>query len=63
MTLAITYPATDGEPADLLEVTEITDPPPPGPWRPTLTTAATPTAARSQTGPGSHCRWLKRWPT
>jgi NADPH:quinone reductase-like Zn-dependent oxidoreductase len=31
MTLAITYPANDGEPADLLEVTEIADPPPPGP--------------------------------
>jgi NADPH:quinone reductase-like Zn-dependent oxidoreductase len=31
MTLAITYPATDGHPADLLEVTEIADPPPPGP--------------------------------
>jgi NADPH:quinone reductase-like Zn-dependent oxidoreductase len=31
MTLAITYPANDGEPADLLDVTEITDPPSPGP--------------------------------
>jgi NADPH:quinone reductase-like Zn-dependent oxidoreductase len=31
MTLAITYPANDAEPADLLEVTEITDPRPPGP--------------------------------
>jgi NADPH:quinone reductase-like Zn-dependent oxidoreductase len=31
MTLAITYPTNDGDPADLLEVTEITDPPPPGP--------------------------------
>jgi NADPH:quinone reductase-like Zn-dependent oxidoreductase len=31
MTLAITYPANDGEPADLLGVTEITDPPSPGP--------------------------------
>ena len=31
MTLAITYAADDGEPADLLEATEITDPPPPGP--------------------------------
>src|ERR1700757_3752686 len=31
MTLAITYAANDGEPADLLEVTETADPPPPGP--------------------------------
>jgi NADPH:quinone reductase-like Zn-dependent oxidoreductase len=31
MTLAITYPAHDGESADLLAVTEITDPPSPGP--------------------------------
>ena len=30
MTLAITYPTNDGDPADLLEVTEITEPPPPG---------------------------------
>jgi NADPH:quinone reductase-like Zn-dependent oxidoreductase len=30
MTLAITYPTNDGDPADLLEVTEITAPPPPG---------------------------------
>jgi hypothetical protein len=30
MTLAITYATHDGDPADLLEITEVADPPPPG---------------------------------
>src|SRR6185312_12886579 len=31
MTLAISYATHDGDPADLLQITEVTDPPPPAP--------------------------------
>jgi hypothetical protein len=31
MTLAVTYADNNGDPADLLEITEIADPPPPRP--------------------------------